>query len=117
MNKKITVASISTFLFSLPLSTFAEAMFFPQLPPLTGNITLYQLTLNVIAVLLNVMWVIAIAFTVIMFILAGFKFFTAQGDPTKVSEATRAVIYGVAGVAVIILSFSVLAIVRTTLGV
>lgn len=116
MNKKLIYAGLAITLLAAPLMASAGAIFFPQMPPLTANTTIYQLTLNVVAVLFNVIWVIAIAFTVVMFIVAGFKYFTAQGDPGKVWEATRAVIYGCVGAAVIILSFSILAIVRSTLG-
>ena len=117
MNKRLFFPLVSFFLLSFPLVSFAGAIFFPPMPPLTApNTTIYSLTVGVVTVLFNAFWIVAIAFVVVMFVLAGFKFFTAQGDPSKVQEATRAVVYGIIGTAVVILSFSMVAIVRLTLG-
>jgi len=116
MIKKLFFPSISLFLLLFPLVSFGLTLLFPTPPPLTSNANLYILTLNVITVLFQVFWMIAVAFVVVMFVLAGFKFFTAQGDPSKVHEATRAVVYGIVGTAVVILSFSMVVIVRRTLG-
>jgi len=118
MNKKLFFPLASFFLLAFPLASFgAAAPFFPPMPPLTAvGTNLLTLTTATVTVLFNVFWIIAVAFIVVMFVLAGFKFFTAQGDPSKVQEATRAVVYGIIGVAVVILAFSIIAIVRLTLG-
>jgi hypothetical protein len=44
---------------------------------------------------------------VIMFIYAGFLFLTAQGDPTKISTAKKMVIWGIIGVIIALLSYSI----------
>ena len=117
MNKKLFFPLVSLFLLAFPMVSFAGAIFFPPMPPLTApSTTIYSLTVGVVTVLFNAFWIVAIAFVVVMFVLAGFKFFTAQGDPSKVHEATRAVVYGIVGTAVVILSFSMVVIVRRTLG-
>lgn len=65
---------------------------------------------------LTIIWIIAAAFSVIMFVLAGFKFLTAQGNPQETAEARRAVIWGLAGVAVIVLAWSIIGLVKNELG-
>jgi uncharacterized membrane protein (DUF485 family) len=52
---------------------------------------------------------------VICFIMAGILFLTAQGQPDKLKAAKSAVIWGVAGVIVGILAFSIIAIVSAML--
>lgn len=64
----------------------------------------------------NIIWPIIVAVTVIMFLVAGFKFLTAQGAPDKLKEAKSAVIWGIAGVVVIVLSFSIIKIVGILTG-
>ena len=68
-------------------------------------------------IVMNATWIIAAAFSVVMFTVAGFKFLTAQGDPSRVKDARDAVIWGTAGVGVIILAWSIIFIVASTLGV
>ena len=52
---------------------------------------------------------------VIMFVVAGGLFLSAQGDPEKIRQARSAVIWGVAGVIVGILAFSIIAVVISIL--
>lgn len=55
-------------------------------------------TLNELFVaLLNVFIIIATPIIVFFIILAGFKYVTAQGNATKVEEATRALTYAIIG--------------------
>jgi len=118
MNKKLISVSASTFLLSLPAVVFGQALVnFPSIPSLSSGTNLYQLILDTAALVLSATWIIAVAFVIIMFIIAGFKFLTAQGDVNKVKEARDAVIWGVGGVIVILLSFSILIIMRATLGI
>ena len=51
------------------------------------------------------------AVAVISFIVAGVLFLTAQGEPDKITKARSAFIWGVAGVIVGIIAFSIIAIV------
>jgi lysylphosphatidylglycerol synthetase-like protein (DUF2156 family) len=65
--------------------------------------------------LFALIWPIVVAIIIITFIYAGVKLLLAQGDPTKVADARRAVLWGVGGVIVIVLSFSVISFVNSTL--
>jgi len=71
---------------------------------------------SVINGLFNVIWPVVVAVIIIMFIYAGVMFLVAQGDPGKVATARLAVIWGMAGVTVILLAFSIITIVRLTIG-
>ncbi|MBX4200788.1 hypothetical protein KW786_01525 [Candidatus Parcubacteria bacterium] len=112
MNKKILFSVILTTALALPLVALAGAAPAPFLGnpfPTTLNINIF----NVLGTLLYMVWVVTAAAVAILFILAGFKFLTSQGDPTKISEARRAVLWGLAGVAVIVMSFSIITLVRS----
>lgn len=110
MNKKITFLSLLSTLLVLPSISIAQ-------PPgqIPGNIL--NLITGVALLVFDILWVVAAVFIVVMFVLAGFKYLTAQGDPSKVNEANRAVAWGAGGVIVIILAWSITGILRTTLGV
>lgn len=54
---------------------------------------------------------------VVMFIWAGFMFLMAQGDPGKTNTAKQAVIWGIVGVGVALISTSIGMIVQSLLGV
>ena len=100
MNKKIiTLVSVATLL-ALPLAAFALSTL---IEPTARSFTVQGLINSLFS---KIFWPIAIAFTIIMFILAGIGFFNAQGDPTKVADARNFVIWGVVGMVVMILAFS-----------
>ncbi len=109
MNKKIIALSASALLLAMPLVSLA---FTPgnipnQVPGLSIN--------NLIDIIFSIIWPVVIAFAIIMFILAAFMFFNAQGDPEKVTSARNAVIWGIVGMVVALLAFSIPFIVRNTL--
>lgn len=108
MNKKLYLISI------VSLAMF-PGMIFAQPGVFNGDI--YSVIDLIISVFLNVLWTVAIAFVIVMFVIAGFKFFQAHGEPNKVSEAIRFVVWGLAGTVVIVLAWSVLQIVRNQFGV
>ena len=62
-------------------------------------------------------WVIFAAIVVICFVIAGILFLVSDGDPEKVHKARSALIWGVAGVVVGIVAYSILAIVGLALGI
>lgn len=64
-----------------------------------------------------VVWPVFITAVVVMFIWAGFKFLTAQGEPGKITEARKALIWAVVGVAVGIVAFSAYATIKYILGI
>jgi uncharacterized membrane protein YjfL (UPF0719 family) len=53
------------------------------------------------------------ALTVLLFVYAGVKFLLAGGAPEKVAEARTAAIWGVVGVIVIVLAYSIISVVQT----
>ena len=72
---------------------------------------------KIILIVKSILWSVSIAFVIIMFTLAGFKYLTAQGDPGKVNEAHKAVIWGTVGVSVIVLAWSMVTIIKNQFGV
>jgi len=100
--KKIILSSVSVVLLVLPTIIMAQ--------------TLQGITAAVTNTITSVLSIIAGGFIIFMMVLAGFKYLTAQGDPSKVVEANRAVAWSLAGVAIIVLAWSVTIIVSNTLG-
>jgi hypothetical protein len=66
---------------------------------------------TVINTILGKLWVIFAGLAVVMFLYAGILFLTAQGAPDKVSAARQAFLWGVVGVVVGILAYSIIAVV------
>ena len=108
MNKKIFTLLTSAVLLALPVVSLAV-----NLIPLPGIILNPG---NIFDALFNILWPFFAGFAVIMFIVAGFLFLTAQGDPEKVNQARQATLWGVVGVIVGLIAFSIPFIVRVTLG-
>ena len=109
MNKKIVFAIFCVILV-LPVAAFAQLQDYaegapridPDIKGLIGKIT-------------NLIGLVFGAIAVIAFVMAGIIFLTAQGAPDKITLAKQAVIWGVAGVVVGIVAFSVIAIVSSFL--
>jgi hypothetical protein len=109
MNKKIIIVASCLALLALPLATMA----FDAGP--TPNSVVLSVP-QIIDLLLNFIWPIFAGFAVVMFLFAGFLFLTSQGDAAKVAQARQAVLWGVVGVVVGLIAFSIPLIVRVTLG-
>ena len=110
INKKLFLFSVLIFLLTAPVVILAQ-------PPGPFAGTPVTLVANIIGLVGSILWSISIAFVVVMFTLAGFKFLTAQGEPQKISEARTAVIWGTVGVAVIVLAWSMVSLLRAQFGV
>ncbi|MBU4204628.1 hypothetical protein KKE19_00100 [Patescibacteria group bacterium] len=63
----------------------------------------------------NATWKVFGIIAIVMFVVAGVLFLTAGGDPEKVGTARKAFIWGVAGVIVGILAFSIITFVEALL--
>lgn len=131
LSKKIVVA---TFFILLPLFSFAQTPSGPSNPQPGGgtptpsgpsnpqpsqglsyelrNPLAFDSLQDFIVAVLNVFIVIATPIVVIFIILAGFKYVTAQGNATKVQEATRALTYAIIGGVLIIGAVAVAEIIR-----
>lgn len=97
MNKKvIALLSCSTLFPGL-----AGAVMISPTPG--GSLTL----MGIINLAVAFIWPLFIGFAVIMFIIAGFKFLSAQGEPEGVKDAQKSVMWGVVGVVVGVLAFSI----------
>lgn len=106
MNKKLLIAYTATTLLTLPLIALGfNAGPVPE--PIQG------LSISgLIDVVFGIIWPIFIAFSIVMFIIAAFLFFTAQGAPDKVAQARQFVIWGVVGIVVAIIAFSIPFVIR-----
>jgi hypothetical protein len=71
---------------------------------------------EVITKLENALWIIFGGVAVICFVIAGILFLTAAGNPEKVQQARNAFLWGVAGVVVGIVAYSIIAIVSSVIG-
>ena len=110
MNKKLIAASISTALLALPSVMLAFA------PGNTPN-AVQTLDINTLVdISFGILWPTEVAFFIVMFVLAAFQFFTAQGNADKVKDARNFVIWGIVGVVVALLAWSIPFIVRNTIG-
>ncbi len=112
MTKKIIAVS-AALLLAMPLVAFGAAFSPGPVPAVYGG-TIYTLIGDVLFPLL---WLGFTAFAVVMFVMAGIEFFTAQGDASKVADARNFVIWGAVGVIIAVLAFSLPFILRATVGV
>ncbi|TSC94667.1 MAG: Uncharacterized protein CEN87_388 [Parcubacteria group bacterium Licking1014_1] len=62
-------------------------------------------------------WSVFVIIVLVAFVIAGIKFLTAGGDAEKIKEARTAFIWGIAGVVVGIVAYSIVAIMRNLIGV
>jgi hypothetical protein len=106
---KLTLASISTLL--LPVAVLAQME--PNAPGGPGS-TVGSLS-QLIHALENAAGLVFGAIAVIAFIVAGVLFLTAAGNAEKVQAARSALIWGIAGVVVGILAFSIIAVVGSVM--
>lgn len=98
MNKKLISSLAIVSLLVLPLAVFAV----PATRTLTGIITSLQ----------TLAWQIFGLIAVICFVIAGILFLTSGGDPEKVQTARNAFMWGVAGIVVGILAYSIISIIE-----
>ena len=110
MNKKLIISSVLPAMLLLPMVALAFAP--GDIPNAAPNLSINDL----VDVIFSIIWPVAVAFFIIMFIVAAFMFMSARGDPAGVEKARQAVIWGVVGVIVALLAFSIPFIVRNTLG-
>lgn len=61
--------------------------------------------------IINFVWQFFAGLAVIMFIVAGIQFLSSNGDPAKITAARNAFIWGVVGIVVAIVAFSIVTII------
>lgn len=104
MNKKLILASIM--MFALPVLALAQIT---ETVP-TGK---YNTVSGIFNAILTPVYIVAAGLTVLMVIVAGILFITANGNADQVGKARTALIWAVAGLGVAILAFSIQAVVQT----
>jgi hypothetical protein len=63
--------------------------------------------------IVSAVWIVFTVIVIIMFVIAGILFLTAQGNPEKVSLARMAFLWGVVGVVVGILAYTMITVVTS----
>jgi len=111
MNKKI-LSLVAIGVMALPM--LALAVNNPLANPTGSNVS------NDIAGLLNVflakLWIVFAGIAVLMFVIAGILFLTARGNPEGTQTARNAFLWGVVGVVVGIIAYSIVAIAGSLIG-
>lgn len=103
--KKITLGAITVISVILPVLALAQ---------IGGSPPQLNLDLTTIGTkIANAAWIVFTIIAVIMFIVAGILFLTSQGDPDKITKARSAFIWGVAGIVVGIIAFTIITIVKS----
>jgi|GEM_PF-1386313 len=90
--KQFFLAGLSTF-FALPVAAHATSTLAFELnnPLQFGNFE------DLIVGVLNVLLIIAVPIIIFFIIFAGFSYVTAQGNPEKISQASRSLTYAIIG--------------------
>jgi hypothetical protein len=104
MRKKPIIFSLLIVLAFSPITAFALNM--PGQPGVGAAINPWAIFENI----LNFIWPIFVGVAILMFIYAGFMFLTANGEPGKVATARHALVWGIVGVLVALLAFSLVTI-------
>lgn len=66
--------------------------------------------------ILTPVWQVFIGLAVIMIIISGILFLTAAGNPEKIVQARQAFLWGIVGIVVGVIAFSITAIVKVAIG-
>lgn len=101
--KKIVVSLILLSIFLAPALVFAQP-----------NVAINSLDQLVNAVK-RPLWVVFGLIALICFVIAGILFLTASGNPEKIAQARTAFLWGIVGVVVGIVAYSIVTIIETAL--
>jgi FtsH-binding integral membrane protein len=112
MKKNLPLVLLLAILFLVPFFSFGAA--FPR--PADNSIALGDIG-NILDDIVSIIWEVFAVISVIMFILAGFEFINAQGEPAKINKARQFVIWGVVGIVVAIIGFSIVQTIQTGIGI
>ena len=109
MHKKLVISLVLFFLLVLPALSLASV---PDAIQFTNMSDFWRIIIRV----LNLIWPIFVGLAIIMFLVSGFLFLTAQGEPNTLKIAKDSLIWGIIGVIVGILSVSIPFIIGTVIG-
>lgn len=110
-NKKNITPIILALSVAMLLPLLASAITFSNTPATNGITSIPWLISSVV----SIVWQGFAGLAVVMFIIAGAQFLLAEGDPEKLRTARRFIIWGVVGVAVAILGYSIVTVVSEQL--
>ena len=82
--------------------------------PLGGTETFTSVAVAVAGFLF---WDIAVPLSVIMVLVGAFKLITSSGDPEKVSEGRKTILYAAVGLAIALVAGGIVSIIKSLLGV
>jgi hypothetical protein len=105
--KKIALSLATVAAIALPIITLAQ---------IGGNPPAINASLVGIGQeIANASWIVFTIIAVVMFVFAGVRFLTAGGEPEKVAQARGAFMWGVAGIVVGILAFTIITVVTSVI--
>lgn len=111
MFKKFTFFLVSVLLLA-PVMVLAAPVNFGNPPAVQTNPIDANFFLNLIGKVLDLLWIVFIALAIIMFLIAGFEFLSAQGDPGGIDKARKALLWGSIGVIVAVAAFTLPFLIR-----
>ena len=76
------------------------------------SLSIYSLGVSIV----NALWIIFTIIAIVMFVIAGILFLTASGEPEKLTKARSAVIWGIVGIIVAILAYTITSLIRNAMG-
>ncbi|MEK7564743.1 MAG: TrbC/VirB2 family protein [Patescibacteria group bacterium] len=118
LNKLISVGLLSFFLFALSFMAVNAAEVTGDLQPeIVGveGFTKERLTSTVTIVVNYIIGIVAIV-AVVMIVWAGYLYITAGMDEKNVEKAKKMLLYGIIGIVVVILSYSIVSFATSFLG-
>lgn len=104
MNSIKKIAISAAVISSLPLLAFAQLH--------DTGLSIQSLGENII----NAVWIVFTVIVIICFVVAAILFLTSNGQAEKITKAKSAFLWGVAGVVVGILAYTIITLVRGAIG-
>lgn len=108
--KNIFLLALLLTLITIPITSFAGQVYFAR--PGYNGISLNAVN-TILQTFLNWMWILFSFTSIVMFTWAGFLFINAHGEPSKLNDARKMLIWGVVGVIIALLSVSMINIVSS----
>lgn len=116
ISKKLILISVLTVLFILPLVISAVEFNVSGTGMPQQNVNLIPQIVRLINNIFNyLIWPFVVTVVIILFIMAGFAFITAAGEPGKLDTAKKFLIWALIGVVVIIVAFSIVITIQSIL--
>lgn len=115
INKKIFALISLTILLTIPVAGLAIDFGTPPTVRTNADPNAATFITDFLGKILDYLWIIFIAFAVIMFMVAGFQFLTARGEAEGYGKAQKAVLWGVVGVIIAVAAFTIPFFIKNTI--